>query len=135
MIMVKFAKLDIPKAPFEILVAKRSTSPILAFGPGLQTGVVGYPAAFVVEMNGETGNITNYDGEYIPILLFSFKPNITLSMITSMFVTGSLGFSVAGPSQAEIECHDNGDGSALVKYATEKKKKTNPLIFVTQQAR
>lgn len=23
---------------------------------------------------------------------------------------------MAGPSQAEIECHDNGDGSALVKY-------------------
>lgn len=30
--------------------------------------------------------------------------------------TGALGFSVAGPSQAEIECKDNGDGSALVKY-------------------
>jgi filamin len=30
--------------------------------------------------------------------------------------TGALGFSVAGPSQAEIECIDNGDGSALVKY-------------------
>lgn len=55
-ILVKFAKQDIPKAPFEIQVATRSVSPILAFGPGLQTGVVGYPAAFVVEMNGETGN-------------------------------------------------------------------------------
>lgn len=54
-IMVKFSKQDIPKAPFEILVGPRSNSPILAFGPGLQTGVVGYPAAFVVEMNGETG--------------------------------------------------------------------------------
>lgn len=30
--------------------------------------------------------------------------------------TGALGFSVAGPSQAKIECHDNGDGSALVTY-------------------
>lgn len=30
--------------------------------------------------------------------------------------TGALGFSVAGPSQAEIECKDNGDGSALVRY-------------------
>lgn len=55
MIMVKFAKQDIPKAPFEILVAARSHSPIVAFGPGLHTGAVGYPAAFVVEMNGETG--------------------------------------------------------------------------------
>lgn len=30
--------------------------------------------------------------------------------------TGALGFTISGPSQAEIECHDNGDGSALVKY-------------------
>ncbi|XP_067124657.1 LOW QUALITY PROTEIN: filamin-A-like [Centruroides vittatus] len=30
--------------------------------------------------------------------------------------TGSLGFSIEGPSQAKIECHDNRDGSADVKY-------------------
>ncbi|KAG5896019.1 hypothetical protein JTB14_007584 [Gonioctena quinquepunctata] len=30
--------------------------------------------------------------------------------------TGALGFSIQGPSQAKIECHDNGDGSADVKY-------------------
>jgi filamin len=26
------------------------------------------------------------------------------------------GFSIEGPSQARIECHDNGDGSANVRY-------------------
>ncbi|XP_042868221.1 filamin-A-like isoform X2 [Penaeus japonicus] len=30
--------------------------------------------------------------------------------------TGALGFSIEGPSQARIECNDNGDGSADVRY-------------------
>lgn len=30
--------------------------------------------------------------------------------------TGALGFSIEGPSQAQIVCDDNGDGSANVKY-------------------
>ncbi|XP_050427022.1 filamin-A isoform X1 [Adelges cooleyi] len=30
--------------------------------------------------------------------------------------TGSLGFSIEGPSKAKIDCHDNGDGSADVRY-------------------
>lgn len=30
--------------------------------------------------------------------------------------TGALGFSVEGPSQAQIQCKDNGDGSADVSY-------------------
>lgn len=28
----------------------------------------------------------------------------------------SLGFSIEGPSQARIDCNDNGDGSANVRY-------------------
>lgn len=28
----------------------------------------------------------------------------------------SIGFSIEGPSKAKIDCHDNGDGSADVKY-------------------
>uniref|UniRef100_A0A1A9V6E1 Calponin-homology (CH) domain-containing protein n=1 Tax=Glossina austeni TaxID=7395 RepID=A0A1A9V6E1_GLOAU len=81
--VVTFAGQEINKSPFEVKVGPKKDSNIVAFGPGLRGGVVGYPAAFVVETNGETG---------------------------------ALGFTVAGPSQAEIECHDNGDGSALVKY-------------------
>lgn len=82
-VIVTFAGQEIPKSPFEVNVGPKKESSIVAFGPGLTGGVVGYPASFVVETNGETG---------------------------------ALGFSVAGPSQAEIECNDNGDGSALVKY-------------------
>lgn len=55
MIMVKFGKMEVPKAPFEIIVGPRSQSSILAYGPGLHTGMVGYASSFVVEMNGETG--------------------------------------------------------------------------------
>lgn len=82
-VMIKFGGQEIPKSPFTVNVGPKKDSSIVAFGPGLQSGIVGQPACFVVETNGETG---------------------------------ALGFSVAGPSQAKIECHDNGDGSALVKY-------------------
>lgn len=82
-IMITYGGQEVQKSPFEVQVGPKKESSIVAFGPGLTGGVVGYPAAFVVETNGETG---------------------------------ALGFSVAGPSQAEIECFDNGDGSALVKY-------------------
>lgn len=82
-IMITYGGQEVQKSPFEVTVGPKKESSIVAFGPGLSGGVVGYPASFVVETNGETG---------------------------------ALGFSVAGPSQAEIECIDNGDGSALVKY-------------------
>uniref|UniRef100_A0A1A9UDT3 Uncharacterized protein n=1 Tax=Glossina austeni TaxID=7395 RepID=A0A1A9UDT3_GLOAU len=81
--VVTFAGQEINKSPFEVKVGSKKDSNIVAFGPGMRGGVVGYPAAFVVETNGETG---------------------------------ALGFTVAGPSQAETEFHDNGDGSALAKY-------------------
>lgn len=58
-------------------------SKIRAYGPGLEGGMVGKPAEFIVETNGETG---------------------------------ALGFAIEGPSQAKIDCSDNGDGSADVKY-------------------
>lgn len=54
-IMVKYGKSEVPKAPFEINVGARSQTSIIAYGPGLQGGMIGYPAAFVVEMNGEIG--------------------------------------------------------------------------------
>lgn len=82
-ILVLFGGVEIPKSPFEVTVGPQKHTSIVAYGPGLKSGMVGSAASFVVETNGETGN---------------------------------LGFSIAGPSQAEIECHDNGDGSALVKY-------------------
>lgn len=82
-VMITYGGREIPRSPFEVNVGPYLESRIRAFGPGLTGGVVGEPAAFTVETNGETG---------------------------------ALGFSIEGPSQARIECHDNGDGSADVKY-------------------
>ncbi|XP_049804905.1 filamin-A isoform X1 [Schistocerca nitens] len=82
-VMVTFAGQEIPRSPFEVNVGPYKETQIRAYGPGLAGGVVGYPALFTVETNGETG---------------------------------ALGFSIEGPSQAKIECNDNGDGSADVKY-------------------
>lgn len=82
-VMITLDGQEIPKSPFDVAVGPKKQSSIVAFGPGLHSGIVNQPACFVVETNGETG---------------------------------ALGFSVAGPSQAKIECIDNMDGSALVKY-------------------
>ncbi|XP_021916471.1 filamin-A isoform X2 [Zootermopsis nevadensis] len=82
-VMVTFAGQEIPRSPFDVNVGPYKQTRIRAYGPGLAGGVVGYPALFTVETNGETG---------------------------------ALGFSIEGPSQAKIDCHDNGDGSADVRY-------------------
>lgn len=82
-VMITFAGQEIYKSPFEVNVGPYKETLIRAYGPGLVGGVVGYPAVFTVQTNGETG---------------------------------ALGFSIQGPSQAKIECQDNGDGSADVKY-------------------
>lgn len=63
-------------------------------------------------------------GPYKESSICAFGPGLSSGIVNSpaCFVvetngeTGALGFSVAGPSQAKIECLDNGDGSALVKY-------------------
>lgn len=71
------------QSPFEVQVGPFKDSKVVAYGPGLKGGIVGHPAKFTVDTNGETG---------------------------------TLGFSVEGPSYAKIECKDNGDGSAEVTY-------------------
>ncbi|CAF3849734.1 unnamed protein product [Rotaria sp. Silwood2] len=80
---ITYGGAHVPKSPFPVDVGPYKDSRIRAFGPGLEGGIIGFPADFVVETNGETG---------------------------------SLGFSIEGPSQARIECNDNGDGSANVRY-------------------
>ncbi|XP_053627228.2 filamin-A isoform X8 [Cherax quadricarinatus] len=82
-VMVSYGGQEIPKSPFEVNIGPYKETRIRAYGPGLKGGVVGYPALFTVETNGEAGG---------------------------------LGFSIEGPSQAKIECNDNGDGSADVRY-------------------
>ncbi|KAL8615195.1 hypothetical protein ACOMHN_029211 [Nucella lapillus] len=80
---VTFADQAISKSPFKVDVGPIWISKIVAFGPGLEGGVVNQPANFTVETNGEVG---------------------------------ALGFSIEGPSEAKIDCKDNGDGSADVTY-------------------
>ncbi|XP_071084082.1 filamin-A-like isoform X4 [Haliotis cracherodii] len=82
-INVTFGDVHITKSPFKVEVGAFIESKIRAYGPGLEAGVVGQPAVFTVETNGEVG---------------------------------ALGFSIEGPSQAKIDCKDNGDGSADVTY-------------------
>ena len=45
----------ISKAPFNVDVGPYKESNIRAYGPGLEHGMVSFPACFVVETNGETG--------------------------------------------------------------------------------
>ncbi|XP_064632240.1 filamin-A-like isoform X7 [Lineus longissimus] len=92
-VMITYAGANIPKSPFRVDVAKASDSKIRAYGPGLETGVVGCPCDFTVETNNETGALG--------------KP---LPKITTKW------FSIEGPSQAKIDCNDNGDGSADISY-------------------
>lgn len=54
-VMVSFAGQEIPRSPFDVNVGPYKQTRIHAYGPGLAGGVVGYPALFTVETNGETG--------------------------------------------------------------------------------
>ncbi|KAG5348249.1 FLNA protein, partial [Acromyrmex charruanus] len=54
-VRITYGGKEIPKSPFEVNVGPYKESNIKAFGPGLHTGVVGHPAKFTVNTNGETG--------------------------------------------------------------------------------
>lgn len=53
--MVTFNGKEIYKSPFEVNVGPFKKTAIRAYGPGLEGGVVGQPAQFTIETNGETG--------------------------------------------------------------------------------
>ncbi|XP_048517320.1 filamin-A isoform X3 [Dendroctonus ponderosae] len=63
-------------------------------------------------------------GPYKETLIQTYGPGLVGGVVNypALFTvetngeTGALGFSIQGPSQAKIECHDNGDGSADVRY-------------------
>ncbi|XP_032664759.1 filamin-A isoform X4 [Odontomachus brunneus] len=54
-VMITYGGKEIPKSPFEVNVGPYKESTIRAFGPGLYGGIVGHPAKFTVDTNGETG--------------------------------------------------------------------------------
>ena len=92
----------------QVNVGPYKESKIRAYGPGLEGSIAGKPADFVVETNGETGAlgfaIEGNLGDQFVCLVFS--------PVTQLIVM----FLPAGPSQAKIQCSDNGDGSADVSY-------------------
>jgi len=68
-VMVTFAGQEIPRSPFDVNVGPYKQTKIRAYGPGLAGGVVGYPALFTVETNGETGALGMqclYSSSFIP---------------------------------------------------------------------
>ena len=54
-IPILFGGQQIAKSPFVVDVGPAKPTKIRAYGPGLERGVVGFPATFTVETNGETG--------------------------------------------------------------------------------
>jgi len=54
-ITITFGGQQISKSPFIVDVGPAKTTKITAYGPGLEGGVVGQPATFIVETHGETG--------------------------------------------------------------------------------
>jgi len=54
-VQVTYGGQPIAKSPFKVDVGAPKETKIRAYGPGLEKGVVGYPAKFTVETNGETG--------------------------------------------------------------------------------
>lgn len=84
---------------------------VRAWGPGLEGGVVGKSADFVVEAVGDDVGTLGKCGWETTLSLQSSEVEPT----TFAFLLCP-GFSVEGPSQAKIECDDKGDGSCDVRY-------------------
>lgn len=64
-INVTYGGQHVSKSPFKVNVGPYKESRIRAYGPGLIGGVVGYPAVFTVETNGETGALGKNFGSSI----------------------------------------------------------------------
>ncbi len=66
---ITYGSAHIPKSPFPVFVGPFKDSKIRAFGPGLEGGVTGFPADFVVETNGETGSLGMFENIFSLFLL------------------------------------------------------------------
>lgn len=56
-VMISFDGQEIQKSPFDVAVGPKFQSNVIAYGPGLRGGVVGHPATFTVETNGDPGKL------------------------------------------------------------------------------
>ena len=82
-INVTYGGQHVTKSPFKVQVGPFKESKIRAYGPGLIGGVVGFPAIFTVETNGETGAL----GEFFFLFfsIFYYPENIQLNL-RSLFI-------------------------------------------------
>lgn len=53
-VTITYGAQEVARSPFRVEVEPKKDSKIREFGPGLQLGIVGYPACFTVDTNGET---------------------------------------------------------------------------------
>lgn len=104
-------------SPCEVHVAEEAgPQKVRAWGPGLETGMVGKSADFVVEAIGtEVGTLgmSWLGGRGAgPVA----APALRGCRWCEPTLPPPAGFSIEGPSQAKIECDDKGDGSCDVRY-------------------
>ena len=60
-ITITYSGQHVTKSPFNVDVGPVKPSKIRAYGPGLEGGVVSFPASFIVDTNGETGALGECD--------------------------------------------------------------------------
>ena len=68
-INITFGGQHITKSPFRVDVGPEKFSRVVAYGPGLEGGVVNQPACFTVETNGEVGALGRLTVWHIPNLV------------------------------------------------------------------
>ncbi|CAF95123.1 unnamed protein product, partial [Tetraodon nigroviridis] len=107
---------NIPRSPFEVHVGEEAgPQKVRAWGPGLETGMVGKSADFVVEAIGTEVGTLGMSRLGAGLERFTADSQ-RLSWRCEMKLPLTAGFSIEGPSQAKIECDDKGDGSCDVRY-------------------
>lgn len=110
----------IPNSPFKIFVGETeigNASKVKVYGRGISEGMANEINEFFVNTKDAGGSNSKW--------LFSNVNGwaLTLTFLTSGY--GGLSLSIEGPSKADIECHDNEDGSCRVTY-----KPTEPGTYI-----
>jgi len=83
-ITISFGGQQISKSPFIVDVGPAKATRITAHGPGLEGGVVGQPATFIVETHGETGALGSCTGH-----TGTARPKLTINYYSGGLATAS----------------------------------------------
>lgn len=79
-INITFGGQHITKSPFRVDVGPEKFTKIVAFGPGLEGGVVNQPACFTVETNGEVGALGECYTEHVLIAVIYCEKSICMCL-------------------------------------------------------